>query len=55
MPILYEGRTTKGAVAGASNLDELFEDMFAEHTAEERELLKKQVRHQRAMCSRRRS
>ena len=32
VPILYEGRTAKGAVQGASDLDELFEDMFAEHT-----------------------
>ena len=29
VPILYEGRTAKGAVAGGSDLDELFEDMFA--------------------------
>ena len=35
VPIFYEGRTAKGAVAGGSDLDELFEDMFAEHTAEE--------------------
>jgi type I restriction enzyme, R subunit len=40
VPILYEGRTAKGAVQGASDLDELFEDMFAEHTAEEIEKLK---------------
>jgi type I restriction enzyme R subunit len=40
VPILYEGRTSKGAVQGASDLDELFEDMFAEHTDEEIEKLK---------------
>jgi type I restriction enzyme, R subunit len=40
VPILYEGRTAKGAVQGASDLDELFEDMFAEHTHEEIEKLK---------------
>jgi type I restriction enzyme, R subunit len=40
VPILYEGRTAKGAVQGASDLDELFEDMFAEHTDEEIEKLK---------------
>ncbi|HEY0637609.1 MAG TPA: HsdR family type I site-specific deoxyribonuclease [Pseudonocardiaceae bacterium] len=40
VPIFYEGRTAKGAVAGGSDLDELFEDMFAEHTAEEVEKLK---------------
>ena len=35
VPIYYEGRTAKGAVAGGSDLDELFEDMFDERTAEE--------------------
>jgi len=40
VPIFYEGRTAKGAVAGGSDLDELFEDMFIEHTAEEVEKLK---------------
>ncbi|MFN8119344.1 MAG: HsdR family type I site-specific deoxyribonuclease [Micropruina glycogenica] len=40
VPIFYEGRTAKGAVAGGSDLDELFEDMFAEHTTEEVEKLK---------------
>jgi type I restriction enzyme, R subunit len=40
VPIFYEGRTAKGAVAGGSDLDELFEDMFAGHTADEVEKLK---------------
>jgi len=40
VPIFYEGRTAKGAVAGGSDLDDLFEDMFTEHTAEEVEKLK---------------
>ncbi|MBW4780341.1 HsdR family type I site-specific deoxyribonuclease [Rhodococcus fascians] len=40
VPIFYEGRTAKGAVAGGSDLDELFEDMFAEHTDAEIEKLK---------------
>jgi len=40
VPIFYEGRTAKGAVAGGSDLDELFEDMFIEHTPEEVEKLK---------------
>jgi len=40
VPIFYEGRTAKGAVAGGSDLDELFEDMFTEHTAEEVEKIK---------------
>lgn len=40
VPIFYEGRTAKGAVAGGSDLDELFEDMFVEHTSQEVEKLK---------------
>ena len=40
VPILYEGRTAKGAVAGGSDLDELFEDMFAELSGVELEELK---------------
>jgi len=40
VPIFYEGRTAKGAVRRRSDLDELFEDMFVEHTAEEVEKLK---------------
>jgi type I restriction enzyme R subunit len=41
LPILYEGRTTKAAVRDAADLDELFEDMFAEHAPEELEAIKK--------------
>jgi type I restriction enzyme, R subunit len=41
LPILYEGRTTKAAVRDAADLDELFEDMFAQHTPEELEAIKK--------------
>ncbi|AEF43144.1 type I restriction endonuclease subunit R [Hoyosella subflava] len=40
VPIFYEGRTAKGAVAGGSDLDELFEDMFAELSDAEVEELK---------------
>lgn len=40
VPILYEGKTAKGAVRGGSDLDELFEDMFVEHTDDELEALK---------------
>ncbi|WBM80191.1 HsdR family type I site-specific deoxyribonuclease [Cryobacterium breve] len=40
VPIFYEGRTAKGAVSGGSDLDQLFEDMFAEQTPEEVEQLK---------------
>ena len=36
VPIFYEGRTIKGAVRDGRDLDEVFEDMFAEHTDEER-------------------
>jgi type I restriction enzyme R subunit len=41
LPILYEGRTTKAAVRDAADLDELFDDMFADHTPEELEAIKK--------------
>lgn len=41
VPILYEGRTAKGAVLGGSDLDELFEDMFADHSDTQIESLKK--------------
>jgi type I restriction enzyme R subunit len=41
VPILYEGRTTKAAVRDATDLDELFEDMFAEQSSEEVEAIKK--------------
>jgi len=41
LPILYEGRTAKAAVRDAADLDELFEDMFAEHTPEELEAIRK--------------
>jgi type I restriction enzyme R subunit len=41
LPILYEGRTTKAAVRDASDLDELFDDMFIERTPEELEQIKK--------------
>jgi type I restriction enzyme, R subunit len=40
VPILYEGRTAKGAVAGGSDLDELFEDMFTDLSDAELEKLK---------------
>ncbi len=41
VPILYEGRTTRGAVTEGRDLDEVFEDMFAERTAEELDAIKK--------------
>jgi type I restriction enzyme R subunit len=41
VPILYEGRTTKGAVTEGRDLDEVFEDMFAERSAEELDAIKK--------------
>ncbi len=40
VPILYEGRTAQGAVKDGANLDELFEDLFREHTPEELEAIK---------------
>ncbi|RFU41387.1 type I restriction endonuclease subunit R [Actinomadura logoneensis] len=36
VPIFYEGHTVKGAVRDGRDLDEVFEDMFAEHTEQER-------------------
>lgn len=41
LPIIYEGRTTEGAVRDGRDLDELFEDMFIERTPEELEAIKK--------------
>jgi type I restriction enzyme, R subunit len=41
VPILYEGRTTRGAVAEGRDLDEVFDDMFSERTAEELDAIKK--------------
>jgi type I restriction enzyme R subunit len=40
VPILYEGRTAVGAVKDGANLDELFEDLFREHTHEELEAIR---------------
>ncbi|MEW1986247.1 type I restriction endonuclease subunit R [Pseudarthrobacter oxydans] len=40
VPIFYEGRTAKGAVANGSDLDQLFEDMFLEQTPEQVEQLR---------------
>jgi len=40
VPILYEGRTAHGAVKDGANLDELFEDLFREHTPEELEAIR---------------
>jgi type I restriction enzyme R subunit len=40
VPILYEGRTAEGAVKDGANLDDLFEDLFREHTPEELEAIK---------------
>ncbi|ORC47818.1 restriction endonuclease subunit R [Burkholderia sp. A27] len=40
VPILYEGRTAHGAVKDGANLDELFEDLFREHSPEELEAIR---------------
>jgi type I restriction enzyme R subunit len=37
VPILYAGRAVKGAIRDGRDLDEVFEDMFADHTPEELE------------------
>lgn len=41
VPILYEGRTADGAVADGRDLDQVFEDMFAEHSEAELEQIKR--------------
>nr|WP_299242945.1 type I restriction endonuclease subunit R [uncultured Halomonas sp.] len=41
VPILYEGRTAKGAIKNGANLDGLFEDLFRNQTKEELEAIKK--------------
>ena len=41
VPVLYEGRTAKGAVAQGADLDGLFDDMFCQSTPEELEAIRK--------------
>lgn len=41
VPILYEGRTAHGTVKDGASLDDLFEDLFREHTHDELEAIKK--------------
>jgi type I restriction enzyme R subunit len=41
VPILYEGRTARGAVTEGRDLDEVFDDMFVERTTEEVEAIKR--------------
>jgi type I restriction enzyme, R subunit len=41
VPILYAGRTVEGAVRDGRDLDEVFEDMLADHTPAEMELIKR--------------
>ncbi|MEQ5801633.1 type I restriction endonuclease subunit R [Halomonas sp. H10-9-1] len=41
VPILYEGRTTKGAIKEGASLDGLFEDLFRDHSKEELEAIRK--------------
>ncbi|WP_108448530.1 type I restriction endonuclease subunit R [Halomonas sp. BN3-1] len=41
VPILYEGRTAKGAIKDGASLDGLFEDLFRAHSKEELEAIKK--------------
>lgn len=41
VPVLYEGRTAKGAIKDGASLDELFEDLFRQHTPQELEAIKK--------------
>jgi type I restriction enzyme R subunit len=41
VPVLYEGRTADGAIKDGASLDELFEDLFRQHSPEELEAIKK--------------
>lgn len=41
VPILYEGRTAEGAVSDGRDLDQFFEDLFADRTRDEREAIKR--------------
>lgn len=41
VPVLYEGRTATGALKDGASLDELFEDLFRQHTPEELEAIRK--------------
>lgn len=41
VPILYEGRTAEGAVSDGRDLDQLFEDMFHDHTPEQLEAIRR--------------
>ncbi len=40
VPVLYEGRTAKGAIKDGASLDELFEDLFRQRSPEELEAIK---------------
>lgn len=40
VPVLYEGRTANGAIKDGASLDELFEDLFRQHTPEELEAIR---------------
>lgn len=40
VPVLYEGRTARGAVKDGANLDDLFEDLFGERSPEELEAIR---------------
>ncbi len=40
VPVLYEGRTATGAIKDGASLDELFEDLFRQHTPDELEAIK---------------
>ena len=41
VPIFYAGRAVKGAVRDGRDMDEVFEDMLADHTAQEKEQIKR--------------
>ena len=41
VPIFYAGRAVKGAVRDGRDMDEVFEDMLADHTPQEQEQIKR--------------
>ena len=40
VPVLYEGRTANGVIKDGASLDDLFEDLFRQHSPEELEAIK---------------
>jgi type I restriction enzyme, R subunit len=41
LPIFYEGRTANGVVAGGESINKLFDNLFKEHSEDEKELIRR--------------